>query len=110
MSLSTLGLARIVCSKANALTYAADADAACMLCLVELGEDIITPVLTGHLKLQHARSDIKRYTSLWYEYRCEYGTLNAKTWQEFNGCVYHMVAKRRDCGEVHDLQIHAFHA
>ena len=63
MSLSTLGLARVVCSKI-ALRYAADADAACMMCLVEIGKDIITPVLTRHLKLQHARDDIKRHTSL----------------------------------------------
>lgn len=48
MSLSTLGLARVVCSKI-ALRYAADADAACMMCLVEIGKDIITPVLTRHL-------------------------------------------------------------
>jgi hypothetical protein len=63
-SLSTLALARIVRQRTNALTCAADADAACILCLVELGEGIIIPVLTGHLKLQHARNDIKRHTSL----------------------------------------------
>ncbi|DBA89242.1 TPA: hypothetical protein ACH3X1_016384 [Trebouxia sp. C0004] len=51
-------------SKTNALTYAADADAACILCLVEIGKGIMTPVLTSHLKLRHAGNDIKRYTSL----------------------------------------------
>ncbi len=64
MSLFTLGLTRIVCSRTSALTYAADTDAAFMLCLVELGEDVIPPVLTGQFRLQHARSDFKRYTSL----------------------------------------------
>ncbi len=52
MSVSTLGLARIVCSKIKALRYAADA--VCMLCMVKPGEDIMTLVLTGRLKLQHA--------------------------------------------------------